>query len=323
MSADRAWPRHSLLWMWTILIAGALLRIAQYCSNRSLWCDEALLALNVLHRSWSGLLKPLDYNQGAPIGFLLLEKLSAEILGGSEFALRLVPLLAGVSSLFVFWRVARRCVSTRAAMVAFGLFAISFPLIYYSSEVKQYSTDVFVNLFLLTLLLEPWAGQLLSRRTHRLGLGGAAAIWFSHPASFVLAGFAITSALFLRARREWDGFRALAALFAVWAFSFVTCYLISLRRLTQNAMLLDFWRDQFPPFPLRSVHNLPWLADRTLELVRDSAGLDAPLGAAFVLAGLGSMFLRDKKALGLIVAPAGLAVLASPSSMPVATTAQI
>ena len=297
--------------MWTILVAGALLRLAQYCSNRSLWCDEALLALNVLHRSWSGLLKPLDYSQGAPIGFLFLEKLSAEILGGSELALRAIPLLAGVGSLFLFWRVARRCLSSRAAAIAFALFAISFPLIYYSSEVKQYSSDVFVNLVLLTLMLEPGFPAPGPRAISWLGLAGAAAIWFSHPASFVLAGAAVTWAFFLGARRQWKQFRALATLVSVWGVSFVACYLISLRGLTQNARLLDFWRNQFPLVPLWSVHNLPWLADRALAAVRDSAGVNAPLGAAFVIAGFGSMFLHDKKVLGLLTVPAALVVLAS------------
>ena len=311
MSPGPASPRTYLWLMWTILIAGALPRLAQYCSNRSLWCDEALLALNVLHRPWSGLVKPLDYNQGAPIGFLLLEKLSAEILGGSELALRAIPLLAGLGSLFLFWRVARQCLSTLAAAIAFGLFAVSFPLIYYSSEVKQYSTDVAVNLLLLTLLLEPRIPPRPFGRILWLGVAGASAIWFSHPASFVLAAGGITWALFLRARREWDGLRALTVLLSVWGVSFAACYLISLRRLTQNAMLLDFWRGQFPPVPAWSVHNVAWLADRSLALIKDSAGLNAPLGAAFCVAGFGSMFLRDRKALGLLTGPAALAVLAS------------
>src|ERR687888_419926 len=66
--------------IWGILATGTLLRLTQYLFNRSLWLDEALLTLNVLRRPWTGLIKPLDYNQGAPVGFLFLEKLSTQVL---------------------------------------------------------------------------------------------------------------------------------------------------------------------------------------------------------------------------------------------------
>src|SRR5256885_16763608 len=39
---------------------GIFLRVAQYLANRSLWIDEAWLALNLLSRSFEHLTKPLD-----------------------------------------------------------------------------------------------------------------------------------------------------------------------------------------------------------------------------------------------------------------------
>ena len=76
-----------------LLLLGALLRLRQYLTGRSLWVDEAMLALNIVNRDFWGLLQPLDYDQGAPIGFLLVEKLFNSILGKHEFVLRLFPLL--------------------------------------------------------------------------------------------------------------------------------------------------------------------------------------------------------------------------------------
>jgi len=53
---------------WLIIGLGIILRVAEYLPNRSLWRDEASLALNITNRSLFELLsKPLDYNQGAPL----------------------------------------------------------------------------------------------------------------------------------------------------------------------------------------------------------------------------------------------------------------
>ena len=55
-----------------ILIYGIYIRFSEYIANRSVWFDEASLALNVINNSIRDLLtQPLDYNQVAPIGFLL------------------------------------------------------------------------------------------------------------------------------------------------------------------------------------------------------------------------------------------------------------
>lgn len=69
-----------------ILTLGAINRIIQYEFNRSLWADEAVLALNIVHRSYLELFQPLDYDQAAPPGFLMIEKLTIELFGNQEYA---------------------------------------------------------------------------------------------------------------------------------------------------------------------------------------------------------------------------------------------
>lgn len=133
---------------WTIIVFGALLRLTQFLSNRSLWLDEAKLALNIVNRSFVQLCKPLDYGQGAPIGFLMLERSALHLFGSGEYALRLFPFLAGMISLLLFYQLAKQSVPTGAVPIPPGLFATSAPLIYYSSEVKQYSGDVAIALLL-------------------------------------------------------------------------------------------------------------------------------------------------------------------------------
>ena len=144
-----------------VVAVGAVLRLAAYLANRSLWLDEAFLALNVIDRSVADLADPLAFNQGAPIGFLAVEKLVVAIFGTSEYAFRLVPLLAGIVALALFAVLARRCLRPAVVPLAVALLAVSEGAIYYSTETKQYSTDVVATLVLLL------GAQVLSRATLR------------------------------------------------------------------------------------------------------------------------------------------------------------
>ena len=72
--------KSDYLW-WGIILIGIVLRLRQYLLNRSLWADEASLAMNLVTRNFGELTQLLDYHQAAPIGFLFIEKLS--IIGSS------------------------------------------------------------------------------------------------------------------------------------------------------------------------------------------------------------------------------------------------
>ena len=90
-----------------LVAVGWVLRLVRYAHDRSLWGDEARLALNLRDRSFTGLVHPLAYIQAAPTGFLLAEKVVVRALGDSEYSLRLLPLAAGLASLAVFAALAR------------------------------------------------------------------------------------------------------------------------------------------------------------------------------------------------------------------------
>ena len=143
-----------------------------------------MLALNVIHRAPSQLLEPLDLNQGAPLGFLLLSKLTVSLFGHGEFALRLPALLAGMIGLAIFVPLAYRMLDVIAARIAVCLYALAPYLIAYSAEFKQYELDATIAVGLLLL------GQ--ARRWFALAIAGMIAVWFSHPAVFVLGGVGLS-----------------------------------------------------------------------------------------------------------------------------------
>lgn len=212
-----------------IIAFGILLRLVRYLADRSLWLDESLLTLNLLHRSYAELLEPLDFGQGAPTGFLMLQKLSIDLFGDAEWALRLFPLLAGILSLLLFFAVARRLLAARAVPLALLLFATVEPFVRYSAEAKQYGFDVAIALALFyVFLLVVGAGRLTPGRAAVLGLAGAVAVWLSYPAVFVLAGIALASAVAVARSRDRRGAAMLAAAAGSWAVSFLAVYLLSL-----------------------------------------------------------------------------------------------
>jgi hypothetical protein len=173
----------------------------QYLHNRSLRVDEAMLALNLMKRPPSSLVDALDYNQAAPFGFLYAERAAIWLAGASPYALRALPLLAALIALPAFVLVARRMLDDAPLLFATAWFATADGLIFYGSDVKQYSGDVAVGLLLVLAAL-----SLTQRASWRLalivGLGGAGLVWLSHPSVFVIGGIAGSFLLetFLRRR---------------------------------------------------------------------------------------------------------------------------
>jgi hypothetical protein len=304
-------PTYSRL-AWSAVGLGCLLRLVQYGLNRSLWMDEAYLALNILHRSWAGLFQTLDNHQGAPVIFLLLEKSAVHLLGSSEYALRLLPLLAGLASLFLFYNLAGKAITGMAVPLAMGLYAISPSLIYYSSELKQYSCDAAIAILLYCLAIEGSAGKWKPLRVALLGLVGSVAIWASHPATFMLAGIGATLAVVLVAQKNWSKLARISPAFLMWTASLGACYWIMLRHLAQDSVLLDYWKENFMPLPPRSVSDLKWFADSFFGFFGGTAGLEFAGLAAFVfLVGCISMYGRNRERLFLLLSPVLPTLLAS------------
>jgi len=227
---DRWVARHGIA-LALVLSLGVLLRAREYLANRSLWLDESSLALNIIERSFRALVAPLDYGQAAPPGFLFGERLVVTLVGSSEYALRALPLLAGIFALFVFWRLARQLLSPAGTLLAVAMFAISDSLIYYAAEVKQYGLDVATTVFLwwlcTTLMSRLDNGDIAAWAL--VTVVGAATIWISHPAIFVVGGIAAQVLCQAALRRRPRLLIAGACSSGVWLVSFVALYLISLR----------------------------------------------------------------------------------------------
>ena len=290
-----------------MIVIGAFLRLWQYLANSSLWIDEAALARNILDRPVGGLLKGLSYAQVAPVGFLLVEKGAVSLLGTSEYALRAFPLACGILSQILFWQIAKRVLSGWFAPVAVGLLSLGTPFIYFSSQVKQYSSDVAAAVLLLLAAVEIRRRGVNRTRACWFGIVGATLVWFSQPAAFVLAGIGLALVIMLWAERDVLAARTYAISGTLWAASVSAAAVLAMRNLSDRDRdyFQAFWADGFMPFPPRTVADAGWLFNKLIwafgafasGMSRTTGGLNYRWSVVFAItmfAGLWALWKSEK-----------------------------
>jgi hypothetical protein len=274
-----------------IVLFGILLRIGQYIANRSLWFDEAMLALNIVERSFGGLTQPLDYSQGAPVGFLFIQKAAIYILGNRDYVLRLLPIISGIAAMLLIYKVANLYLEGTSIFAAVWLFAVSDRLVYYASEAKQYSSDVAISLILLLVAYKCLKED--SNQRHFIGLAiiGSIAMWISHPALFTIG--AISISLLMDRLLNQDRRKALwlGLVYLAWLVNFAGVYYVSLRLLAANSILIKFWQNYFMPLP--PWRDLAWFPKTFSSALENPIGLSfISIGAIAFLVGCLSLFFR-------------------------------
>ncbi|HSQ34462.1 MAG TPA: hypothetical protein VLQ89_00570, partial [Candidatus Binatia bacterium] len=291
-----------------LVFVAVALRSRQFLFNRSLWGDEAMLALNIVNRDFAGIFKPLMFQQSAPLGFLFVEKLLVTIFGYHDFILRLYPFLAGLAAVFVMAWLAKRLFPGWAALVALGLFAFSWQSVYYASEVKQYSSDVLFTL-LIFVAAQCCVAAAVPRRNWIWLMGtGTLALWMSHPSLFSLAAVVMVLGVVNLRAKNGRHLLYLLATSLFWAIHFICTYVLSLRYSADSKMLHDYWLKAFMPLP--PWNDWGWFA-RSAEMIFENL-LNMPFipGAALLTVGVFIMFRRNPKTAALWLLPI-LAALAT------------
>lgn len=253
---DRPLVRRATL---AVVSLGLAWRVVRYALNFPLWGDEAFVAVTLLERDLAGLARPPEFFQIVPPGFLWLEWLAGRWLGPEEWALRLLPFLAGVASLGLFWRFCRRTSTSRTTLIAVAILAASFYPVRHAAEIKPYATDLLISLVLTSL---GWAVHRRidsARRWLALIAAAAAGVWCSYPAVFPAVAVALLLAARIlrrpsrRAAMLWATFCAL--MLASWGALYVLFAEPQARAATFLTSLRT-WQDAFPP--IGEPWRLPW-----------------------------------------------------------------
>lgn len=264
---------HSRKLLWILVGLGIVFHSWQYFFNRSLWVDEASLAMVIINSTYSEFLQPLKSNQVVPLGFLAGEKFLTQVLGDSEYALRLIPFLSGILSLFLFLKVAPYFIRSSGLPVALVLLVTSNNLVYYSSAFKQYSSDVVLSLFFYAIAIDILSKQRVLSKVLLFGVSGALALWYSHPAVFVLAGVGGCIGVFRLMRKEWTKLSQIGIAYIFWLSSFAILYFAVLRVGLANKAAQQFFAKHFMPLPPSSLSDMLWFVSTFFDAIGYALGV--------------------------------------------------
>ena len=298
--------------IWVIILLGLTLRFVPYIENRSLWLDESSLALNIVNRSYSELLLPLDMDQGAPPGFLMIEKLSTQLLGENEYALRLFPLLCGLLSVFVFYLLARQTLDKEVLLLGLFLFIVSTTSVYFASEVKQYASDVLISMLLIWFTIKQISKSPDIKNLFLYAGAGIVAITFSHPSVFILASCGTTMIVSSIINKNNKKLFYYLAVSSIWLAFFVIIYLLHFRFLEQNNLLMKYWQNAFMPFPPTSTEDLKWFFLTSQQIFKNPMGYTiGGLASFFFILGGIYQWQKSKEIFFIFILPIFFALIAS------------
>ncbi len=247
-------------WLVAFLVVGLGWRLVRYLLQFPIWGDEAYMCLNFPGLTYLGVLDGLKNCVTVPILFMWGELAVFQWLGGSELAVRLIPIVIGLVALPVFWLLARRLLDPVAARLAVGILAVAYYPVRHACEVRPYSLDLLTSTVLMILALA-WL-----KEPRRLGplialcLVVPLVLGLSNPVVFVAGG--VSLALL---PTVWKQPAPTRILWVAYNLVLVVAFLgylhinMSMQSEEDRAFLLHHWAQAFPPAePLRL---LWWLLD--------------------------------------------------------------
>jgi 4-amino-4-deoxy-L-arabinose transferase-like glycosyltransferase len=304
-----------------LLAVGVLWRLLRYALRFPIWEDEAFICLNFLELDYLGLARELRNCQVAPLLFLWGELTSLRLFGPSELSMRLLPFLAGMASLFLFWRLVRLTLPPLPQMIAVGFLAVAVWPVSMGTFTKPYAFDLFFSLLLLLPAVR-WLQQPgQSRSLFLLILATPLALFGSYPVVFV-AG-AISLALMASAWRQGGKARLLWSIYnVVLLASFLGHFFIAgqsqLHSPDKDATtaqgMQNFWADGFPPSAPLALAKWLLFAHTGQMMAFPIGSQDGGSSLTTLLCLVGAWRLwtsRQRAVLVLCIAPFGLGLLAA------------
>jgi hypothetical protein len=301
-------------------LLGVALILWQTLARPGPWLDEIALLRNAFELDLRTLLAGhQDFDQLAPVGFVLAVRWVGAVLGAGDFAVRCVPALAALAGLAGAVALARRLHGGLVAGFVAPLGLAAAPLaLRYASELRPYGSELALTLLATLVVAEGGAG----RRRSALWLGlCAAGPWLAPAAAPALAGaLVLTLAERGPAAMSWRT-RASAAVLLIGGMAGSWGLIAAGRTPAAVEYLATYWQRGFPPAQ-PGLAPLAWLPSALAAVSGELFGLGAVAGAGIAtLSGLGLLRLvrRERRTgVAFVVPVLAAAVLALVHAYPLA-----
>jgi hypothetical protein len=239
------WNYHERAAVLLLLLAGAVLPMLQLLFNRSLWTDEAAVAMSIVQRGFAGLLEPLEYLQVAPILYLWLVKAGSLLVTDSEIGLRLPSYLAYLGTLALFFLFLRRHMGSGLAVAAgLAIFVFNNRLLFYGTELKQYMFEALVSMALIYILFSDWEER---RKMVASAVVGCLSVGLSITFAMILPAVMLYFVLAQKGRWDRSFVMRVFALGLCWLAVFVPYYMAFLNDHPYLQNKQEVFEAGFPP----------------------------------------------------------------------------
>jgi hypothetical protein len=241
---------------WGLLLLGLLWRTTRYLLQFPIWGDEAMLGINFPRLDYLQLTQRLENCQIAPLLFLWGERAAYSWFGPGELAMRLLPFLAGVGALILFWHLTGIMLHATARVFAVGFLAVAIWPVSMCSLLKPYSFDLLMALVLLLPAVHWLYAPVQTRWLIWLTFLTPIALLGSYPAVLVAGGIALV--LLPKVWRQgWPARCWFAAFGIALLASFALALWIGGNHLKTPIGTVDtregmnvYWAEHFPPHTL-------------------------------------------------------------------------
>ncbi|MGP8200559.1 MAG: hypothetical protein ACLQU4_13780 [Limisphaerales bacterium] len=248
-------------WFLVAVACGLVWRLVRFGLHFELTGDETGIMLSVMERGYAGLLHPLSYYNVSPPLFLWMTKV-LDSISPNEWAVRLMPFLAGIGAMAMFGLICREAFAGMARWVSWAFFCVAYVPIAESTRVKGYTIDLLAATVMLWLMLR-WLHTHKARYLLWLALCAPVFVWLSFTSVFIIGavGLAFTACL-LKLRPVpkgtlddscglgWRNISAGLTFMALAAVSTAFLYVLNIRPGLQASLgngLQDAWKRGFPP----------------------------------------------------------------------------